>query len=134
MAGSVFLAGFRCFGTAAAAAAVSPSHLTAVGTDGGSDAPSLGDGAAPSCCGRGSLTTSRVGRLGVAVCVLHVTDGSGWLAARGACACSRAVICLPTHDASGRRNTAAQADNRICGNPGWPPVRTSGSDAALSHP
>ncbi len=83
MDGSVFLAGFRCFGAVAAAAA-SLSPLIAAGTAGGSETPSGADGSAPSCGGGGSLTTRREGRLGV--CVLHVTDGSGWLAARGACA------------------------------------------------
>ena len=82
MDGSVFLAGFRCFGAVAAAAA-SPSPWTAAGTTGGSEPPSAGNGPAPTCTGGGSLTTRRAGRLGV--CVLHVTDGSGWLAARGAC-------------------------------------------------
>ncbi len=87
MDGSVFLAGFRCFGAVAAATA-SPSHLTVAGIGGGSEPPSAGDGVAQSCGGGGgSLTTRREGRRASAgVCVLHVTDGSGWLAARGACA------------------------------------------------
>ena len=104
----MFLAGFRCFGAVAAAAAASPSLGPAAGTGGGSEPPSGAAGCAPSC-GGGSLTTRRAGRL-LGVCVLHVTDGSGWLAARGACVAGSPVRL----QASGNGARHRDASKRQC--------------------